>query len=45
MTLAIDAMMDPRSEAHDYSIKNIFPRLGETGTAQEIIELLNHGSL
>ncbi len=45
VTLAIDAMMDPRSEAHDYSIKNIFPRLGETGTGQEIIELLNHGSL
>ena len=45
VTLAIDAMMDPRSEAHDYSIKNIFPRLGETGTAEEIIELLNHRSL
>jgi nicotinamidase-related amidase len=40
VTLAIDAMMDPRPEAHDYSIKNIFPRLGETGTAQEIIDLL-----
>ena len=44
VTLAIDAMMDPRLEAHDYSIKNIFPRLGETGTAQEIIDLLDHRS-
>jgi nicotinamidase-related amidase len=44
VTLAIDAMMDPRSEAHDYSLNNIFPRLGETGTAQAIIELLNHRS-
>jgi len=40
VTLAIDAMTDPRREAHDYSIKHIFPRLGETGTAQDIIGLL-----
>ena len=25
-------MTDMRPEAHDYSIKNVFPRLGETGT-------------
>jgi hypothetical protein len=30
--------MDP--EADDYSIKNVFPRRGETGTSQEIIDLL-----
>jgi nicotinamidase-related amidase len=40
VTLAVDAMTDRRSEAHDYSIKNVFPRLGETGTSQEIIDLL-----
>ena len=40
VTLAIDAMTDPRSEAHSYSIKTVFPRLGETGAAQEIIALL-----
>jgi nicotinamidase-related amidase len=40
VTLAIDAMIDPRPEAHEYSIRNVFPRLGETGTAQEIIDLL-----
>ncbi len=40
VTLAIDAMTDRRPEAHAYSIANIFPRLGETGTAQQIIDLL-----
>ncbi|MGG1947402.1 isochorismatase family protein [Trinickia sp. NRRL B-1857] len=40
VTLALDAMTDMRPEAHDYSIKNVFPRLGETGTAQDIIDLL-----
>lgn len=40
VTLALDAMTDMRPAAHDYSIKNIFPRLGETGISQEIIELL-----
>jgi nicotinamidase-related amidase len=41
VTLALDAMADVRPEAHDYSIKNVFPRLGESGTAQEIIDLLS----
>lgn len=33
-------MIDMRPEAHDYSIGHVFPRLGEIGTTQEIIELL-----
>lgn len=40
VTLAIDAMTDMRPEAHGYSIANVFPRLGETGTTQNIIDLL-----
>ncbi|WP_029923507.1 isochorismatase family protein [Nevskia soli] len=40
VTLAIDAMTDRRPEAHDYSIRNVFPRLGETGTCRDIIDLL-----
>jgi nicotinamidase-related amidase len=40
VTLALDAMTDVRAEAHDYSLRNVFPRLGETGTADEIINLL-----
>jgi nicotinamidase-related amidase len=40
VTLAIDAMTDMRAEAHDYSVRNVFPRLGETGSASDIIALL-----
>jgi len=40
VTLAIDAMTDMRPEAHDYSIRSVFPRLGETGATQEIVDLL-----
>lgn len=44
VTLAIDAMTDMRAEAHDYSIAKVFPRLGETGTTQDIIDLLDKRS-
>lgn len=40
VSLAIDAMTDARAEAHAYSIEHVFPRLGETGVAQDIIDLL-----
>lgn len=40
VTLATDAMTDARPEAHDYSVRNVFPRLGETGSAGDIIALL-----
>ena len=40
VTMALDAMTDIREEAHEYSIRNVFPRLGETGSTQEIISLL-----
>ena len=40
VTLALDAMTDMRAEAHDYSVANVFPRLGESGATQEIITLL-----
>lgn len=40
VTLALDAMTDMRAEAHEYSIRNVFPRVGETGTASEIVSLL-----
>jgi nicotinamidase-related amidase len=41
VTLPLDAMTDMHADAHHNSITRIFPRLGETGTTQEIIELLN----
>lgn len=40
VTLATDAMTDLDVEAHRNSVERIFPRLGETGTTQEITELL-----
>jgi nicotinamidase-related amidase len=42
IAFAIDAMADLNPDAHANSISRIFPRLGETGTTQEIIELLKH---
>ena len=44
VTLAIDAMTDIQAEAHEYSIRNVFPRLGETGSTQEVISLLGKRS-
>lgn len=41
VTLAVDAMTDMNADAHINSITRIFPRLGETGTTQEIIDLLD----
>jgi nicotinamidase-related amidase len=41
VTLAVDAMTDRDPDAHANSVTRIFPRLGETGTAQEIIALLD----
>ena len=43
VTLATDAMTDLRPEAHDNSVRRIFPRLGETATTDEIIALLDAG--
>ncbi len=40
VTLAIDAMTDMDEGAHENSLRRIFPKLGETGTANEIVELL-----
>ena len=40
LTLATDAMTDPRPEAHEYSLTHVFPRLGETGSTDDVIRLL-----
>src|SRR5579859_1523972 len=40
VTLASDAMTDLHPEAHAHSLAQIFPRLGETGTVQDILGLL-----
>lgn len=41
VTLAVDAMTDTNADAHNNSITRIFPRLGECGSTQEIIALLD----
>ena len=41
VTLAVDAMTDLNADAHANSLSRIFPRLGESGTTQEIIALLD----
>src|SRR5580692_6992271 len=33
----ITAMTDVREGAHEYSIRNVFPRIGETGSTREVI--------
>jgi nicotinamidase-related amidase len=40
VTLAIDAMTDLRPHAHEYSLAHVFPRLGETGSTQDVLNLL-----
>jgi nicotinamidase-related amidase len=44
VTLATDAMTDLDADAHANSIARIFPRLGETGTAEAIIDLLEEAA-
>ena len=40
VTLAVDAVTDLSPEAHENSVAHIFPRMAETGTTQEILDLL-----
>ncbi len=40
VALAVDAMTDRDADAHAHSVTRIFPRLGQTGTTQEVLDLL-----
>ncbi|MFP3711639.1 cysteine hydrolase, partial [Paraburkholderia sp. SIMBA_009] len=42
---AVDAMTDLSAEAHANSLERIFPRLGETGTTRDVLELLSTRSV
>lgn len=42
LTFALDAMTDLNADAHVNSVTRIFPRLGESGQASEIIAMLDH---
>lgn len=41
VSLALDAMTDMSTQAHENSVQRIFPRLGETGTSAEIVAMLD----
>jgi len=41
LVFATDAMTDKVSEAHENSIHNIFPRIGELGTVMEITRMIS----
>lgn len=41
ISFAVDAMTDRLIEAHYNSVKNIFPRMGENGTTNDIIDMLS----
>jgi nicotinamidase-related amidase len=43
VTLALDAMTDMAPDAHEHSVTRIFPRIGESGTTQEILDVLAAG--
>jgi nicotinamidase-related amidase len=40
VTHALDAMTDVRPGAHEYCLRSVFPRLGETGSTLDILNLL-----
>lgn len=43
VTVAIDAVADRDADTHENSVTKIFPKLGETGTTAEILDLLKRG--
>jgi nicotinamidase-related amidase len=44
VVLAVDAMTDANREAYHNSVAHIFPRLGESGTTRQIVDLLDSRS-
>ncbi|MGW0829047.1 cysteine hydrolase [Streptomyces prunicolor] len=40
VVLATDAMGDPDPEAHRHSVERVFPKLGETATTAEVIDMV-----
>ena len=44
VALAVDAMTDMDADAHHNSVTRIFPKLGETGTTRQLLDLINASS-
>ncbi|WP_243042951.1 cysteine hydrolase family protein [Dyella sedimenti] len=41
---AVDAMTDQDAATHEHSVTRIFPKLGETGTTQDFVDLLQRSA-
>lgn len=41
VSFALDAMSDRNEDAHNHSLTYIFPRIGETGSTNDIITIMN----
>jgi nicotinamidase-related amidase len=44
VVLVVDAMTDRDAEAHRFSVEKIFPRIGETATTDQVVQLLQGGA-
>jgi len=42
VVLVVDAMTDRDAETHRHSVEKIFPRLGETATTDDVVNLLSY---
>ena len=40
VAFVVDAMTDRSAENHRHSVENVFPRIGETGTTDEVLRIL-----
>ncbi len=40
VTLVVDAMTDRDAEAHRYAVEKLFPRIGETATTDDVLNLV-----
>jgi nicotinamidase-related amidase len=41
VTLPVDAMTDRTLDRHDHSVRQVFPRIAETGTTQDVLDILD----
>jgi nicotinamidase-related amidase len=44
VAFVVDAMTDRSSENHRHSVENVFPRMGETGTTDDVLRILAAGA-